>query len=48
MFGVGSHSLLQMIFPNPVIKPGSPAFHVDPSLSEPPGKPKLTTVYCKI
>ena len=37
--GVGYHALLQGIFPNPGIKPGSPALQVDSLPSEPPGKP---------
>ena len=37
--GVGSHSLLQEIFPDPGIEPGSPALQADSLLSEPPGKP---------
>ena len=36
--GVGSHSLLQGIFPG--IEPRSPALRADPLWSEPPGKPK--------
>ena len=32
-----SHSLLQGIFLNPGIKPGSPALQADSLLSEPPG-----------
>ena len=32
-------------FPNPGIKPMSPALQVDSSLSEPPGKPKNTGVH---
>ena len=28
--------------PNPVIKPGSPAFQADALISEPPGKPKFS------
>ena len=35
---VGCHSLLQRIFPNPGIKPGSLALQVDSSQSEPSGK----------
>ena len=36
--GVGCHSLLQGIFPNPGIKPWSPALQADSLLSEPLGK----------
>ena len=36
--GVGSHSLLQGIFPE--IEPRSSALQADPLWSEPPGKPK--------
>ena len=36
---VNSYSLLQGIFPDPGIKPRSPALQVDYLLSEPPGKP---------
>ena len=39
---VGFHSLLQKIFPNPGIKPGSPALHVDSFLPEPQGSPFVT------
>ena len=37
---VGCHSLLKDIFPDPGIKPRSPALQTDSLLSEPPGKPK--------
>ena len=37
--GVGCHALLQGIFPNPGIKPRSPALQVEPLPSEPPRKP---------
>ena len=36
--GVASHSLLQEIFPDPGIEPGSPELQADALLSEPPGK----------
>ena len=42
--GVGSHSLLQGIFPTPGIKRRSPTLQVDSLPSEPPGKPKNTGV----
>ena len=42
--GVGSHALLQGIFPTPGIKPRSPTLQVDSLPSEPPGKPKNTGV----
>ena len=35
----GCHPLLQGIFSNPGIEPGSPALQADTLLSEPPGKP---------
>ena len=38
--GMGSLSLLWGNLPNPGIKPGSVALHVDSVPSEPPGKPK--------
>ena len=38
--GGGCHFLLQGNFPDPGIKPGSPALQVDSLPSEPPGKPK--------
>ena len=37
--GVGFHSLLQGIFPNPGIKPRSLTFQADSLPPEPPGKP---------
>ena len=37
--GVGSHSLLQRIFPDPGTEARSPALQVDSLLSDPPGKP---------
>ena len=37
--GVGSLSLLQRIFPNPGIEPGSPPLQADSLPTEPPGKP---------
>ena len=37
--GVGSHFLLQGIFPNSEIEPRSPALQADALTSEPPGKP---------
>ena len=40
--GVGSHSLLQGIFPNIGIKTRSPALQVDSLPSKPPGKPEET------
>ena len=40
--GVGSHSLLQEIFPNPGSKTRSPALQVDSLPSKPPGKPEET------
>ena len=42
--GVGNHSLLQGIFLNPGIEPGSPSLQAGSLLSEPPGKPKNTEV----
>ena len=33
--------------PNPAIKPKSPALQADSSLSEPPGKPQLSSDMCK-
>ena len=42
--GVGSLSLLQEIFPNPGIKPRSPALQADSSPAEPQEKPKNTGV----
>ena len=42
--GVGSHSLLQGIFPTPGIEPRSPALQVDSLPAEPQGKPKSTGV----
>ena len=39
--GVGSHSLLQGISPDPGCKPRSPALQADSLLSEPPGSPRL-------
>ena len=35
--GVGSHFLLQGIFPTPGIKPGSPVLQADSFTTEPPG-----------
>ena len=43
--GVGCHSLLQGIFPNPGIEPGSPALQADYLPSEPPGKPIIQNTY---
>ena len=40
--GVGSHSLLQGIFPNAGIKTRSPALQGDSLPSKPPGKPEET------
>ena len=37
--GVGSHSLLQQIFPTQDWNPGSPTLQVDSLVSKPPGKP---------
>ena len=37
--GIDCHALLQGIFPNQGIKPGTPALQVDSLPSEPPGKP---------
>ena len=42
--GVGSHSLLQVIFPTPGIEPRSHALQVDSLPAEPPGKPMNTGV----
>ena len=48
--GVGSHFLLQLMFPspgdlpNPEIKPRSPILQVDSLPAEPQGKPKNTGV----
>ena len=42
--GVGSHSLLQGIFANSGMKPGSSALSADSLPSEPPGKPKLEAI----
>ena len=42
--GMGSLSLFQGIFPNPGIKPRSPALQADSLLAEPQGKPKNTGV----
>ena len=42
--GVGSLSLLQEIFPNPGIKPRSPALQADSLPAKPQGKPKNTGV----
>ena len=39
--GVGSLSLLQGIFPNPGIKPRSPALQADSLPSEPQGSPRI-------
>ena len=39
--GVGSHPLLQGIFPDLGIQPGSPILQADSLLSEPPGKPQF-------
>ena len=36
---MGCHFHLHRIFPNPGIKPGSPALQADALPSEPPGKP---------
>ena len=39
--GMGSHSLLQGVFPTQVLSPGLPsALQVDSLPSDPPGKPK--------
>ena len=40
--GVGSHSLLQGIFPDPEIKPSSPALQADSLPSEQPGNLSLS------
>ena len=50
--GVGSHSCLQGNFPNPGIKPESPALQADSLPSEPPGKPgwqsgEESTCHCR-
>ena len=42
--GVGSHSLLQGMFPTQGLKPRSPALQADSLPAEPPGKPKNTAV----
>ena len=42
--GVGSHSLLQGMFPTQGLKPRSPALQADSLPAEPPGKPKNTVV----
>ena len=44
--GVGSCSLLQGIFPKPVIDSRSPTLRMDSLPAEPPGKPKNTGVGC--
>ena len=44
--GVGSHSLLQGIFPDPGIKPGSPALQADSLPFEPSGRPNLGREGC--
>ena len=38
--GAGCHCLLQSIFPNPGIEPGSPTLWADTWPSEPPGSPR--------
>ena len=43
--GVGSHPLLQGIFPNPGIKPRSPALQVDSLPAESHGKPYISDIY---
>ena len=45
---VGSHSLLQGNFPDPAIKPRSPALQADSLPSQPPGKPTLKTIWVKL
>ena len=42
--GVGSHALLQGIFPTQGLNPGSPTLEVDSLPSESPGKPRNTGV----
>ena len=44
--GVDSHFLLQGIFPDLGIEPGSPAFQADALLSEPPGGHVLNGFTC--
>ena len=44
--GVGSHFLLQGIFPSPGIEPGSPALQADYLLSEQPRKPHQCAYKC--
>ena len=44
--GVGSHFLIQRIFPTPGIEPGSPALQVDYLLSEQPKKPHQYAYKC--
>ena len=39
--GVGSHFLLQGIFPDPGVKPGSPALQTYSLVPESPGKPSV-------
>ena len=45
---MGGHSLLQGIFLNAVIEPGSPELQANSLLSQPPGKPIGIIIYSKI
>ena len=45
--GVGSHSLLQVIFPSQGLNPRSLALQADSLLTEPPGKPLLSIEECE-
>ena len=45
--GVGCHALLQGIFPDPGIEPGSPTLQADTFITETPGKHKELAGKCR-